>query len=45
LQFADYFLELASTFKMAPQSPAKDAQHLPTAAQRIFPQLVRIANK
>jgi universal stress protein A len=32
-----------STVKMAPRSPAKDAQHLPTAAQRIFPQLVRIA--
>jgi universal stress protein A len=28
---------------MAPRSPAKDAQHLPTAAQRIFPQPVRIA--
>ena len=29
--------------KMERLSPAKDAQHLPTAAQRIFPQLVRIA--
>jgi universal stress protein A len=36
LQFADHFLGLASALKMAPQSPAKDAQHLPTAAQRIF---------
>ncbi|MFZ3377823.1 MAG: hypothetical protein WA183_19930 [Chthoniobacterales bacterium] len=43
MQFADHFLGLASALKMAPQGPAKDAQHLPTAAQRIFPQLVRIA--
>jgi universal stress protein A len=28
---------------MAPLSPAKDAQHLPTEAQHNFPQLVRIA--
>ena len=28
---------------MAPRGPAKDAQHLPTEAQRTFPELVRIA--
>jgi universal stress protein A len=33
----------ASTVKMAPRGPAKDAQHLPTEAQRTFPELVRIA--
>jgi hypothetical protein len=44
LRFADYFLGvLRINGQNGAAGPAKDAQHLPTEAQRTFPELVRIA--